>query len=103
MEPYIEVCGLWGDFHNHLIEKIAEKIADQAPERYLIRTGERSYVGMVESSGKTRHAFVPEVSIIRWPRSSSGSGNSEVDAPIPPRGHGNLRDVWVGAQTTQSP
>ena len=21
MDPYIEACGLWGDFHSHLIEK----------------------------------------------------------------------------------
>jgi len=24
MDPYIEACGLWGDFHTHLIEKIYE-------------------------------------------------------------------------------
>ena len=49
MDPYIEACGLWGDFHSHLIEKIGEKLADVAPEHYLVRTGERSYVVLVES------------------------------------------------------
>jgi hypothetical protein len=43
MDPYIEACGLWGDFHSHLIEKISEKLVDAAPENYLVRTGERSY------------------------------------------------------------
>jgi Protein of unknown function (DUF4058) len=63
MDPYIEACGLWGDFHSHLIERIGEKLADLAPEHYLVRTGERSYVVLVQSDGKTRHPFLPDVSI----------------------------------------
>jgi hypothetical protein len=43
MDPYIEACGLSEDFHLHLIEKISEQLADACPERYLVRTGERSY------------------------------------------------------------
>jgi hypothetical protein len=62
MDPYIEACGLWGDFHSHLIEKIGEKLADLAPENYLVRTGERSYVALVESEGKKFHSFLPDVS-----------------------------------------
>jgi hypothetical protein len=41
MDPYIEACGLWEDFHSHLVEKIGEKLADIAPDHYLIRTGFR--------------------------------------------------------------
>jgi hypothetical protein len=52
MDPYIEVCGLWADFHTHLIEKIYEQLAEAVSERYLVRTGERSYVVLVESAGK---------------------------------------------------
>ena len=63
MDPYIEACGLWGDFHSHLIEKIGEKLADVAPEHYLVRTGERSYVVLVESEGKKSHPFLPDVSM----------------------------------------
>jgi hypothetical protein len=63
MDPYIEASGLWGDFHSHLIEKIGEKLADVAPEHYLVRTGERSYVVLVESEGQKTHAFLPDVSI----------------------------------------
>ncbi len=63
MDPYIEACGLWGDFHSHLIEKIGEKLADLAPEHYLVRSGERSYVVLVESEGKKSHAFLPDVSV----------------------------------------
>jgi len=63
MDPYIEACGLWGDFHSHLIEKICEKLADVAPEHYLVRTGERSYVVLVESEGKKSYPFLPDVSM----------------------------------------
>jgi Protein of unknown function (DUF4058) len=63
MDPYIEACGLWGDFHSHLIEKIGEKLADAAPEHYLVRTGERSYVVLVESEGMKSHPFLPDVSV----------------------------------------
>jgi len=63
MDPYIEACGLWGDFHSHLIEKIGEKLADVAPEHYLVRTGERSYVVLVESEGKKGYPFLPDVSM----------------------------------------
>jgi hypothetical protein len=63
MDPYIEACGLWGDFHPHLIEKIYENLAEAAPDRYLVRTGERSDVVLVESDGKTSHSFLPDVSV----------------------------------------
>ena len=63
MDPYIEASALWEDFHSHLIEKIGEKLADLAPDRYLVRTGERSYVVLVESDGKRDYSFVPDVSL----------------------------------------
>ena len=64
MDPYIEACGLWEDFHLHLIEKVSEFLADASPEHYLVRTGERSYLVLVESEGKTSHPFLPDVSEI---------------------------------------
>ena len=63
MDPYIEECGLWGDFHSHLIEKIGEKLADAAPANYLVRTGERSFIVLVESEGKQSYGFLPDVRI----------------------------------------
>jgi hypothetical protein len=63
MDPYIEACGLWGDFHTHLIEKICERLAEAVPERYVVRTGERSYVVLVESEGKKSYPFLPDVSV----------------------------------------
>jgi hypothetical protein len=63
MDPYIEACGLWGDFHHSLISEIQRALAQAAPERYLVRAGERSYVVRVEEDGKSSHAFVPDVSV----------------------------------------
>jgi hypothetical protein len=63
MDPYIEGCSLWRDFHLHLIAKIGEFLADSVPEQYLVRTGERSYVVLVESEGQKSHPFFPDVSV----------------------------------------
>jgi hypothetical protein len=56
MDPYIEACGLWGDFHHDLISEIKHALAQAALERYLVRAGERSYVVLVED--EHREAFV---------------------------------------------
>ena len=63
MDPYIEACGLWEDFHNDLISHIAIQLADVAPERYVVRTGQRSYLVLVQSEGKKEHPFLPDVSV----------------------------------------
>jgi hypothetical protein len=63
MDPYIEACGLWGDFHTHLVERISVKLADAVSERYLVRAGERSYVVLIESEGKKSYPFYPDVSV----------------------------------------
>src|SRR5436190_656117 len=63
MDPYIEACGLWGDFHQRLITMIADRLGEVAPERYLVRTQERSYLVLVEPEGKETHSFLPDVSV----------------------------------------
>lgn len=63
MDPYIEASGLWGDFHDDLINEIKRALARVVPNRYLVRTGERSYVVLVESEGKKTHAFLPDVRV----------------------------------------
>jgi hypothetical protein len=79
MDPYIEACGLWEDFDNHLVEQIAGHLADAAPERYVVRTGERSYVVVVESEGKARHPFLPDVSISTTrPKKAARKGGAAV-------------------------
>jgi hypothetical protein len=63
MDPYIEACGLWEDFHNHLIEQFAFQLAGVVPQRYVVRTGERSYLVLIESNGKASHPFLPDVGV----------------------------------------
>jgi hypothetical protein len=63
MDPYIEASGLWADFHTELISDIKRALAKVVPQRYLVRFGERSYIVLVESQGKTSHPFFPDVSI----------------------------------------
>jgi Protein of unknown function (DUF4058) len=63
MDPYIEVCGLWEDFHHSLIAEIGNALAQAIPERYLVRTGERPYVVLAEGEGKRSHPFLPDVRV----------------------------------------
>ncbi len=56
MDPYIEACGLWEDFHNHFVASIANTLAGILPERYLVRGGRRSYVVPVEE--EHRESFI---------------------------------------------
>jgi hypothetical protein len=68
MDPYIEARGLWGDFHWDIIADIKRALVAVAPDRYLVRTSERSYVVLVEEEGKESHPFLPDVSVAE-PRS----------------------------------
>jgi hypothetical protein len=63
MDPYIEACGLWEDFHDDLIHEIKRALAQVVPPRYVVRTGERSYVVLIDSEGKERHPFLPDVRV----------------------------------------
>ena len=85
MDPYIETCGLSDDFHTHLIEKIYECLAESVPDRYLVRTGERSYVVLVESQGKQSYPFLPDVRVTE-PRGRKKSAKKEGTALAEPAG-----------------
>jgi hypothetical protein len=63
MDPYIEACGLWGDFHDRLISEIRDALDQAAPQRYLVRAGERSYVVLIGEDNKESHPFIPDVSV----------------------------------------
>lgn len=67
MDPYIEACDLWRDFHSHLIEAIYQRVADTVPERYLVRNDERYYIVLAGVEGKDTHAFIPDVGLTDQP------------------------------------
>ena len=64
MDPYIEVSHLWEDFHTKLIGEIERALSSRVPDRYFVRTGERSYVALVQSDDvEFRRSFLPDVAV----------------------------------------
>jgi hypothetical protein len=63
MDPYLEACGLWEGFHNRLVNKIDETLAQVLPRGYTIDTAVRSYVVLVESEGKKERLAKPDVTV----------------------------------------
>jgi Protein of unknown function (DUF4058) len=80
MDPYIESCGLWEDFHTKLIVKIFETLAQTVPERYVVRTGERSYMVLAGREGKETHSFHPDLGVVTPPPAAqpTASGGAAV-------------------------
>jgi hypothetical protein len=64
MDPYIEQCNLFEDFHQSLIGEIAKLLAKSVPPRYLVRKGERPYVVLNETGGPRKRGFQPDVGIL---------------------------------------
>ncbi|HKI31183.1 MAG TPA: DUF4058 family protein [Gemmataceae bacterium] len=76
MDPYIEACDLWGDFHNRLIAAICSTLSEALPRGYVARVSKRSYIVLVESEEKAERYFEPDVKVTTAP------GHT----PAPPRG-----------------
>jgi hypothetical protein len=53
MDPFIEACDLWEDFHDDLIAEIKRVLAPGLPEGYVARTGKRCYEVLVDTEGKS--------------------------------------------------
>jgi hypothetical protein len=63
MDPYIEACGLWGDFHTALITEIRKRLAAAVAGKYIVRLGQRNYVVLEESEEKRERRFYPDVNV----------------------------------------
>lgn len=63
MDPFIEACGRWEDFHPQLIGEIHRALAATVPERYFVSLGERSYIALTDREGKEFKSFLPDVGI----------------------------------------
>jgi hypothetical protein len=85
MDPYIEACDLWEDFHDDLIADIKRVLAVVLPEGYLARTRKRSYLELIETEGKQRRAFVPDVSVTS-PPGPKGAVSKKTPAAAPGKG-----------------
>src|SRR5207249_4769395 len=73
MDPYIEACGLWEDFHTWLIGQIGTTLTTALPANYSLRLGERHYVVIAEPEGKGERPFKPDL---------------DIGSPTPPRKSG---------------
>jgi hypothetical protein len=63
MDPFIEACGLWEDFHPKLIGEIERTLAAMVPDRYFVSLAMRSYIAIAGSEGKEFHPFLPDVGV----------------------------------------
>jgi hypothetical protein len=90
MDPFIESLGLREDFHSKLIGEMERSLSSLVPDRYVVRTGERAYVAIGDSSGDGGHEFLPDVALAsaRGPESpgptaaaTPGAGEPET-APV---------------------
>ena len=73
MDPYIEACGFWGDFHARLIGQILARLEDVLPSKYRVRTELREVVELVETEGKEKKSIYPDVKVTGpWTRLPEG-------------------------------
>jgi len=74
MDPYIEACHLWDDFHHNLISQIHDAVAAILPKRYVVRAGERSYVMLTAKNGVDEYRMQADVTLAQKPGASSSAG-----------------------------
>jgi hypothetical protein len=63
MDPFIEACGLWEDFHPKLISEIERALSAVVPDRYFVGLETRSYIAIAGAEGKEFHPFLPDVGV----------------------------------------
>src|SRR5437588_11932817 len=87
MDPYIEVSHLWEDFHNKLIGEIERTLSDRVPDRYVVRTGERSYIALAEldNEGEDR-AILPDVAVATTRSPARGGRKPKSSARVAAQG-----------------
>lgn len=71
MDPFIEACALWEDFHPKLISEIERTLAPVVPDRYFVGLGVRSYIAIAGMEGKEYHPFQPDVGVASPARESA--------------------------------
>jgi hypothetical protein len=66
MDPFIESCGLWEDFHDTLVTEVKRALAAVVPDRYTVRCGERSYIVLAASDEGAEDQFQarPDVALV---------------------------------------
>jgi hypothetical protein len=88
MDPYIEACDLWEDFHDSLVSEIKLALAEVVPDRYVVRGGERSYIVLAPSGEESeREVRSQAVVAVRFasgsPEPSAAAVRAVVDVDAP--------------------
>ncbi len=87
MDPFIEACDLWGDFHDKLIGEIERDASLRLPPRYVARVRRRAYVEWIDprdAAPRTR-AFEPDVTIGSHGRAARDQSTGVVLADADPQ------------------
>jgi Protein of unknown function (DUF4058) len=63
MDPFIEACGLWGDFHHSLIQEIKRKLNQYLPKGYVARTEQREYIVLATTEDEKDYVFIRDVAV----------------------------------------
>jgi hypothetical protein len=101
MDPFIEASRLWEDFHHDLISEIKHFLASRLPERYVVRTGERSYVALAMEDGP--HSVLPDVAVAAKGRSRGARRSKENTAVAEKNANGPvIMQAMVKAQYRES-
>jgi hypothetical protein len=86
MDPFIEACGLWKEFHDRLLGELERELSSRASEQYFVRLAARTYLVPDEEvqenhSPSGRAGSRAAKSKTRTARSSART-TSKADSPI---------------------
>ncbi len=88
MDPYIEVRGLWRDFHARLVTRIIDALEEVLPTKYRVRAEQREIIELVEEEGKRDRSIYPDVGVTgplpRPPAGEGGVATAEPTTASPP-------------------
>ncbi len=82
MDPFIEACRRWEDFHPLFIGEIHRILAAAIPERYFVSLGRRSYIVLAGMEGEEFKPFLPNVAVATPAAESSAQRTSTAVAEI---------------------
>jgi hypothetical protein len=96
MDPYIEARHLFEDFHNKLVSEIERFLSERVPDRYVVRTPERSYIALSESVAEDEIPLVPDISVAATRRPKKVERKSKGMTPAAPA-QGAIAPVLIPA------
>ena len=62
MDPFIESCGRWGDFHDKIIAEMERELSRLVPSRYFVSLGSRAYIAVADD-GLPGFRISPDVTV----------------------------------------